>query len=354
VEVTLSAHSRFRTGTKCAPLARPGPARSRHARRVRENPYRVRVFADSRGRPLPLRACPQAVRSGEPAAIAGGGLEQGGGQVADPRGPPASAAFGRLFGRAPADPAGGTLDGCRARLRSRSPSQPLVGCGTLGDPAEREDADRRDRHTSQPLLGPHLPPLLPRASRRAERQGRDPGDFGASDDLRPRRHRLSRRSGRDDPRGRIPGALGSALALGPARPLPGQTRLAEPSLCFAAHHRRASRPQAQQVGGALRAFPAPPQAAAPPLQRLDRPRVQALPSRLPLAEAPPDRRARRLGGAQEQKRLPGRSRSRPGSQSRRLLSDPPHLEAVGRRSGGGRGGSAGAADPTYPSLPSGR
>jgi hypothetical protein len=55
--------------------------------------------------------------------------------------------------------------------------------------------------------------------------------------------------------------------------------------------------------------------APTPLQRLDPPGGQALPGRLPLAEAPHDRRARRLGGAQQPLGLPrrppatGRSRS---------------------------------------------
>src|SRR6478752_4902102 len=77
--------------------------------------------------------------------------------------------------------------------------------------------------------------------------------------------------------------LGSPLALGPGRALPGQARSEEGARRLGTPEERAARAQAQRARGTVCTVPTSPSPAPAPLQRLDRLRSPALPGGLPLA-----------------------------------------------------------------------
>jgi hypothetical protein len=80
-----------------------------------------------------------------------------------------------------------------------------------------------------------------------------------------------------------------AAAVG--RALSGAARGAQGEGCPGAAAEVAAGPSSQPAGGTVRPVPAPASPTPSSLQRLDRPRRQALPGRLPLARQRPDRRA---------------------------------------------------------------
>ena len=101
--------------------------------------------------------------------------------------------------------------------------------------------DRRDHAAQEPLLGWDQAAPQSAAARRGDGEGRNSGDFGAANHLRPGGDRGRRHHRLDAARVRTPQPLGPALAPGPRRPLPRPPRHQQRSSRPPADHRRALR-----------------------------------------------------------------------------------------------------------------